>query len=61
MAPSKAILKKLYNEEIVSLALDYYHKFDSKLASIKNELSDLQKTLSNLALICLQLGKLIRC
>ena len=35
MAPSKATLKKLYNEEIVSLALDYYHKFDSKLASIK--------------------------
>ena len=42
MALSEAVLKKLFETEIVSLALDYQNKFDSTLASIRNELSDLK-------------------
>ena len=51
MALSEAALKKLSKDEIVNLALDYQSKFDSTLAGISNELSDLKKTLRNLALI----------
>ena len=53
MTLSEAALKKLLKDKIASLALDYQNKFDSTLASIRNELSDLKKTLRNLALICL--------
>ena len=39
MALSEAALKKLTNGKIVSLALEYQHKFDSTLESVRNELS----------------------
>ena len=48
MALSEAVLKKLFETEIVSLALDYQNKFDSTLASIRNELSDLKKDFEKL-------------
>ena len=38
-----ALLKKLWKDEIITLALDYQRKFDSALAGIRNELSDLKK------------------
>ena len=43
MALSESALKKLHKDEIINLALDYQNKFDSTLAAIKNELSDLKK------------------
>ena len=43
MALSEAALEKLSKDEIVNLALDYQSKFDSTLAGISNELSDLKK------------------
>ena len=43
MALSESALKKLHKDEIISLALDYLSKFDSTLAGIRNELSDLKK------------------
>ena len=61
MALSEAALKKLSKGEIINLALEFQSKFDSTLAGIRNELSDLKKTLRNLILIFLWLGKLIRC
>ena len=42
MTLSEAALKKFSKDEIVSLALDYQNKFDSTLASIRNELSNLR-------------------
>ena len=38
-----ALLKKLWKDEIITLALDYQRKFDSALAGIRIELSDLKK------------------
>ena len=43
MALSESALKKLCQDEITNLALDYQGKFDSTLAGIRNELSDLKK------------------
>ena len=43
MALSESALKKLHKDEIINLALDYQSKFDSTLAGITNELSDLKK------------------
>ena len=43
MALSEATLKKSPKDEVVNLALDYQSKFDSTLAGISNELSDLKK------------------
>ena len=43
MALSESALKKLRQDEITNLALDYQGKFDSTLAGIRNELSDLKK------------------
>ena len=43
MALSESALKNLHKDEIISLALDYQNKFDSTLAGIRNELSDLKK------------------
>ena len=48
MALSEAALKKLSKDEIVSLALDLQNKFDSTLASIRNELFDLKKDFEKL-------------
>ena len=48
MALTEAALKKLSKDEIVSLALDYQNKFDSILAIIRNELSDLKKDFEKL-------------
>ena len=48
MALSEGALKKLSKDEIVSLILDYQNKFDSLLASIRNELSDLKKDFKGL-------------
>ena len=43
MALSKAALKKLSKDKITNLALDYQSKFNSTLAGIRNELSELKK------------------
>ena len=48
MALSEAALKKLSKDEIINLALDYQNKFDSTLAGISNELSDLKKDFEKL-------------
>ena len=43
MVLSQSALSKLHKDEIISLALDYQIKFDSTMAGIRNELSDLKK------------------
>ena len=43
MSLSESALKKLHKDEIINLALDNQSKFDSTLAGIRNELSDLKK------------------
>ena len=43
MALSEAALKKLSKDEIINLALGYQSKFNSTLAGIRNELSDMWK------------------
>ena len=48
MALSESALKKLHNNEIISLALDYQSKFDTSLAGIRKELSDLKKDFEQL-------------
>ena len=48
MALSESVLKKLDKDEITDLALDYPNKFDSTLAGIRNELSDLKKDFEQL-------------
>ena len=48
MALSESVLKKLHKNETINLALDYQGKFDSTLAAIKNELSDLNKDFEQL-------------
>ena len=48
MAFSESALKKLHKDEIISLALDYQSKFDTTLAVIRNELSDLKKDFEQL-------------
>ena len=48
MGLSEAALNKLSKEEIINLALDYQSKFDSKLAGIRNELSDFKKDFEKL-------------
>ena len=63
MALSKAALKKLSKDEIVSLALDHQNKFDSTLTSIRNELSDLKKDFEKLGsdfLVARQVNSLLR-
>ena len=48
MALSEASLKKLSKEEVINLALDYQSKFDSTLAGIRNELSELKQDFQKL-------------
>ena len=48
MALSETSLKKLSKEEVINLALDYQTKFDSTLAEIRNELSELKKDFEKL-------------
>ena len=48
MALYEAALKKLSKDEIINLALGYESKFDSTLAGIRNELSDLKKDFEKL-------------
>ena len=48
MALSGSALKKLHKDEFINLALDYQSKFDSTLAGIRNELSDLKKDFEQL-------------
>ena len=43
MALSESTLKKLRKSEIINFALDNLNKFDSTLAGIRNELSDIKK------------------
>ena len=43
MALSEVALKKLPENKLSTFALDYQDKFDSTLASIRNELSGLKK------------------
>ena len=45
---SESSLKKLNKDEIISLALDYQSKFETSLAAIKNELSELKKDFEQL-------------
>ena len=48
------MLKKLFKEEVIPLALEYQNKFDSTLANVNKEISDLrenyEKVLSELCL-----------
>ena len=48
MALSESALEKLHKDEVISLAPDYQSKFDSTLAGIRNELSDLKKDFEQL-------------
>ena len=48
MALSESARKKLHKDEIINHALDYQNKFDSTLADIRNELSDLKKDFEQL-------------
>ena len=48
MALSGPALKKLHKDEITNLVLDYQSKFDSTLAGIRNELSDLKNDFEQL-------------
>ena len=48
MALSEAALKKLSQDEIINLALDYQSNFDSTLAGIRNKLYDLKKDFEKL-------------
>ena len=48
MALSESALKMLHKDEVINLALDYQSKFDSTLAGIRNELSDLKKDFEQL-------------
>ena len=48
MALSESAIKKLHKDEIINLALDYQTKFDSMLAGIRNELSDLKQDFEQL-------------
>ena len=48
MALSESALKKLDKDEIINLALNNQNKFDSTLAGIRNELSDLKKDFEQL-------------
>ena len=43
MALSETDLKKLSKDEIINLALDCQSKFNSTLARMRNELSDLKQ------------------
>ena len=52
MALFESALKNLPKDEIINLALDFENKFDSTLAGIRNELSDLKKKLSSSDQIC---------
>ena len=58
MALSESALKKLHKDEIINLALDYQSKFDSTLAGIRNELSDLKKDFEQLRSDLLQISSL---
>ena len=48
MALPESALKKLHTDEIINIALDCQSKFDSTLAGIRNELSDLKKDFEQL-------------
>ena len=48
MALFDAALKKLSKGGIINLALDYQSKFNSTLAGVRNELSDLKKSFEKL-------------
>ena len=43
MLPSASALKKLSKNEVIALALEYQSKFDSTLANINKEISDLRQ------------------
>ena len=48
MAHSEASLKKLSKEDVIKLALNYQRKFDSDLAGVRKELSQLKKDFEKL-------------
>ena len=50
MVLSEYALKNIHKDEIINLSLDYQSKFDSTLAGIRNELSDLRRDLEQLRL-----------
>ena len=43
MSLSESVLKKLSKVEVIALALEYQIKFDSTLANINKEISDLRQ------------------
>ena len=43
MSLSESALKKLPKDEVIALALEYQNKFDSTLANINKEISDLRQ------------------
>ena len=44
MSLSESALKKLYNDEVIALALEYQNKFDSTLTNINKEISELRQS-----------------
>ena len=48
MSLSEAMLRKLSEDEIINLLLDYQNKFDSTLTRMNTDLSDLRQNLSDL-------------
>ena len=48
MTLSESTLKKLHKDEIINLAMLCQSKFDSTLAGVRNELSDLKKDFEQL-------------
>ena len=43
MSLSESVMKKLSKDKVIALTLEYQNKFDSILANINQEISDLRK------------------
>ena len=48
MSLSQSALKKLSKDEVIALALEYQNKFDSTLANINKEISNLRQNYENM-------------
>ena len=48
MSLSQSALKKLSKDEVITLALEYQNKFDSTLANINKEISNVRQNYENM-------------
>ena len=48
MSLSQSALKKLSKDEVIALALEYQNKFDSTLANINKEISNVRQNYENM-------------